>query len=184
MKNFLLAIVAIWFVAGCSTYAADRYAISMDSQVELERVADASPDRKITVDAFTATEPGLTEIDCRAVGPIKTPDGETFEAYVRKALIDQLRLAHLYAPDGDVRIGGNLDEINFSSHEGMWYVVLTIKDDAGRSFTVREDYDFESSWYGETACNQTAQALMPAIQNLIRKTVNNPVFQEMIMKGA
>ena len=85
----VIPLVAI-LSAGCSTYAADRYAISMDSQTELKQIAVSSQGQGISVDKFTATEPGQTEIACRAVGPIKTPDGETFEAFIREALIDQL----------------------------------------------------------------------------------------------
>jgi hypothetical protein len=33
---------------------------------------------------------------------------------------------------------------------------------------------------GETACNQTAQALMPAVQDLIKKLVSNPEFKAIV----
>lgn len=77
-------------MAGCSTYAADRYAVSMDSQEELRAISSAAPDRKVAVSEFSASKPGQSEIGCRADGPIKTPDGEPFEEYIRKALIGQL----------------------------------------------------------------------------------------------
>jgi hypothetical protein len=174
---------AIFFVVGCSTYAADRYAVSMDSQTELKQVAAASQGQGVAVEDFTASEPGQTEISCRAVGPIKTPDGETFEKFIQDALIDQLKLAELYSPESTSRIGGNLDAIDFNTNDGVWNLALTISDDSGQSFTVQEDYDYESSFYGETACNQTAQAFMPAIQNLIQKVVSNPTFKKMAVGG-
>jgi len=149
----------------------------------LKQVAATSQGQEVTVDDFTASEPGQTEIGCRAVGPIKTPDGETFEKFVQDALIDQLQLAELYSPQSDSRIGGNLDAVDFNTHDGVWNLVLTITDDSGRSFAVREDYDYESSFYGETACNQTAQAFMPAVQNLIQRVVSHPTFKEMIIGG-
>jgi len=183
MRNIAAIASAALLSAGCSTYAADRYAISMDSQTELKQIAVSSQGQGISVDKFTATEPGQTEIACRAVGPIKTPDGETFEAFIREALVDQLQLAELYSPEAPRRVGGNLDAIDFSTADGIWNLTLTVTTDAGQSFTVREDYDYESSFYGETACNQTAQAFMPAVQNLIRKVVSQPVFQEMITGG-
>jgi hypothetical protein len=181
MKNVVWVISTCLLLAGCSTYAADRYAVSMDSQEELRTVSSAAPDRKVAVSQFSASKPGRTEIGCRAVGPIKTPDGEPFEEYIRKALIDQLRLAQLYSPDGTVRISGHLDEIDFSSHEGMWHLLITLSDSANRSFVASEDYDYQSSFVGETACNQTAQALMPAVENLVRKIVSNPEFRSMLM---
>jgi hypothetical protein len=45
---------------------------------------------------------------------------------------------------------------------------------------VTEDYSYTSSFYGETACNQTAQAFMPAIQNLVGKIVRSPDFMALI----
>jgi hypothetical protein len=38
----------------------------------------------------SSNQPDLREITCRAVDPIKTPDGETYAEFIRKALIDEL----------------------------------------------------------------------------------------------
>jgi hypothetical protein len=62
----------------------------------------------------------------------------------------------------------------------MWYLLLTVSDTAGHSFAISENYDYQSSFVGETACNQTAQAFMPAVQNLIRKVVSNPEFKAIV----
>ena len=48
--------------------------------------------------------------------------------------------------------------------------------------TVSEDYEYTSSFYGETACNQTAQAFMPAVQNLVGKVVRSPEFMDLVSK--
>lgn len=183
VKNIVLIAAVAFVTAGCSTYAADRYAVSMDSQTELKQIAASSPNQGVAVEEFTASEPRQTEIGCRAVGPIKTPDGETFEKFIQEALIDQLQLAELYSPQSALRVGGNLDAIDFNTNAGVWSLALTITDNSGRRITVREDYDYESSFSGETACNQTAQAFMPAVQNLIQKVVGNPAFKEMITGG-
>lgn len=180
MRNTLRLLILVSLLGGCSTYAADRYSVSMDTHVALERAIASQQGQKVAVDEFGATNPGRTQIDCRAVGPIKTPDNETFEAFVRKALVDQLQLADLYSPDAQRRIGGSLDEINFSSVDGRWFLALTVTGNPGRRFTVREEYDYDTSFYGETACNQTAQALMPAVQNLILKVVSHPEFRRMV----
>jgi hypothetical protein len=133
----------------------------MDSHEELQTVSSAAPGRKVAVPRFTATKPGQTEIGCHAVGPIKSPDGEPFAEYIRKALIDQLRLAQLYSQDGAVHVYGNLDQIDFSSPEGISHLMVTLSDNANRSFVVNEDYDYQSSFYGETACNQQHRLLCP-----------------------
>jgi hypothetical protein len=63
---------------------------------------------------------------------------------------------------------------------GGWDLGLTLKSSNGRSLAVAEHYVFTSSWFGETACNQTAQAMMPAVQNLIGKAVKSPQFRGLV----
>jgi hypothetical protein len=136
----------------------------------------------VNVGLFSATTPGQTEIMCRGVGPIKTPDGEPFAAYVRKALVDELRMADSFSPNAPITLTGNLDVIDFSSNSGNWNLSLSIKSSNGSAMSATENYAFTSSFYGETACNQTAQAFMPAVQNLVGKIVRAPDFISLITK--
>jgi hypothetical protein len=117
---------------------------------------------------------------CRAVGPIKTPDGEPFCEYIRKALVDELRMANVFSTNAPVTLTGNLDQIDFSSNSGTWEIALTVRCSNGKSMTVSENYSYTTSFYGETACNQTAQALMPAVQNLVGKVVRSPEFAALV----
>ena len=176
MRNIWVSIILALFVSGCSTYAANRYSISVDNVTTLKKISGT----QLNVGQFTATKPGLTEIMCRGVGPIKTPDGETFENYIRKAFIDELKLSELYSENAPVTLTGNLDNINFSSNSGTWDLSLTIKSSNGKVLSVSETYSFKTSFYGETACNQTAQALMPAVQDLISKIIKHPEFSLLI----
>jgi hypothetical protein len=72
--------------------------------------------------------------------------------------------------------------LDFSSGltDAAWKIGLTLVSSNGRSLAVAEEYKFASSWYGETGCNQTAHALMPAVQNVIRKIVQHPDFAGLI----
>jgi hypothetical protein len=118
---------------------------------------------------------------CRGVGPIKTPDGETFEHFVRKALVDELTIAEIYSSDAPITITGRLDAIDFSSGVGAaWNIALTITSSNGQTLSVSEDYKYTSSYYGETACNQTAHALMPAVQNAVGKVIRHPNFPALL----
>ncbi len=138
--------------------------------------------KTVNVGVFSATNPGQTEITCRGVGPIKTPDGEPFSEFVRKGILDELKIANIYSPTAAVTITGNLDAIDFSSNSGNWNLALTIKSTNGKAMTVSENYSYTSSFFGETACNQTAQALMPAVQNLVGKVVRSPEFVGLVSK--
>jgi hypothetical protein len=172
MKQGLILLLLVALLSGCSTYAASRYSISADNVVALRTLNG----KTVNVGAFTSSEPGKREIMCRGVGPIKTPDGEPFSDFIRKALLDELRIANAFSPNAPVTLTGNLDQIDYSSTTGNWTLALTVKSSNGKSMAVAENYSYTTSWYGETACNQTAQALMPAIQNLVGKVVRSPDF--------
>lgn len=174
-KIFVTLILAV-VMTGCSTYSANRYSISVDNVTALKEINGT----KLDVGEFTASKPGQTEIMCRGVGPIKTPDGQTFENFIKKALVDELKIAEAYSNSAKITLTGNLDAIDFSSSSGTWNLALTVNSSNGNSLTVSENYSYTTSFYGETACNQTAQALMPAVQNLIGKVVQNNEFRKLM----
>lgn len=178
MKRLVILFAITIFISGCSTYSASRYSISTDNVVALRSLNGQS----VNVGAFSATKSGEKEIMCRGVGPIKTPDGEPFSEYVRKAFLDELKIANVYSVSAPVTITGNLDAIDFSSSSGDWNLSLTISSSNGKSMSVSETYSYTSSFYGETACNQTAQAFMPAVQNLVGKVVRSPEFVALVMQ--
>jgi hypothetical protein len=174
--KYLVLLLAVISLNGCSTYAVQRYSISTDNVMALREIKD----KKINVGSFTSQQPGLSSITCRGVGPIKTPDGEAYSEYVRKALIDELKIADVYSSEAPITLTGQLNSIDFSSNSGEWNFSLTINSSNGRSMTASESYSYTTSFYGETACNQTAQAVMPAVQDLIGKVVRNPEFKALL----
>lgn len=175
IKKCVLVMVVI-AMTGCSTYSANRYAVSVDNISVLKQAEGA----KIQIGDFESIGESQTSIMCRGVGPIKTPDGQSFENFIRKAFVDELKMAELYASEAPVKLTGTLDSIDFSSASGQWNIAVTINSTNGHSLSVIENYEFTSSFYGETACNQTAQALMPAVQNLIGKIVRSKDFSMLI----
>ena len=173
--KFLLPLTLVSLTvlfSGCSTYSASRYSINSDNVVAMRTLNG----KMINVGSFSATKPGEKEIMCRGVGPIKTPDGEPFSEFVRKAFLDELKIASVYSATAPVTLTGNLDAIDFSSANGGWNLSLTVKSSNGKSLSVNESYPFTTSFFGETACNQTAQAFMPAVQNLVGKVVRSTEF--------
>jgi hypothetical protein len=130
--------------------------------------------QKVNVGAFSAKKTGQPEIGCRAVGPIKSPDGKPFEAYVRQALIDELRVAELLGESTPVTLTGNLNELEFSSISGKWILDLSVSSSNGRTLNTREEFSYETSFIGEKGCALTAQAFPSAVQSLIGKLVRNP----------
>ena len=176
IKGLKFLLILLVLSSGCSTYAASRYSICVDNVSTLRNFGG----KTINVGAFTATKPGQNEIMCRGVVPIKTPDGEPFSEFVRKALIDELVIANVLSSTAPVTLTGNLNNIDFSSTSGAWNISLTVISSKNKTMTVTENYSYTTSFVGETACNQTAQALTPAVQNLIGQLVRSPEFADLV----
>jgi hypothetical protein len=178
-RKALLAVLSTVAITGCSTYAVPRYSVAADNVVTLRAV----PNSGISVGAFSQApipNQNPNTIMCRGVGPIKTPDGETFADFVRTSLVSELKIAGVYAAGSPVQLTGRLDNIDFSSVSGAWNLGLTVQSSNGRSLSIAEKYEYSSSYFGETACNQTAQALMPAVQDLLGKLVQAPSFPSLL----
>ncbi|RQW17135.1 hypothetical protein EHS17_15805, partial [Rhodobacteraceae bacterium CH30] len=167
--------------AGCSTYAVPRYSVSADTVAALRSIGNV----KVDVGAFVDAEPKSAndrpgELMCRAVGPIKTPDGETYAEYVRKALISELIIADIYDDNGSIELTGKIAELDFDSTGGTWSAGLDLESSNGQKLSVRETYKYQTSFYGETACNQTAQAGLGAIQEAIKSAVMHKDFRALV----
>lgn len=109
------------------------------------------------------------------LAPIATPDGESFEQFVQNAFI-----AEAYDESDANKASGNLDKIDFNSNSGYWYIDLTVNSLSGESIRISEEFKYKTSFNSETACNQTAQALMPAVQNATHQMIHHPKFITLI----
>lgn len=174
MKALIIATAII--LSGCSTYATTRYSISVDNAQALKSLKG----NLVKVGNFTSFQPGLSSITCRGTAPIKTPDGQPYSEYIRKAFVDELKISDIYSDDATVLITGQLNTLDFSSNSGQWNMSLTLNSSNGNSLTAHQTYNFTTSYNGDTACNQTAQALMPAVQDLIGKIVKDQEFKRLI----
>ena len=107
------------------------------------------------------------------MGPIHASDNMTIPQFVQKAFNDELKFAGLYSESG-TKLDGMLDKIQFSSTSGLtsgWCdLALTLKSSNGKSLSTQKKYEFKSGFDAITACNQTAQALGPAVQDLIKES--------------
>lgn len=176
IRNLALVVLAL-LVAGCETYMAPRYGISADNVVALRNLAPA----RIKVDAFA--DSGQFSDGCRAAGPITIGDGLTFAGYIRKALIDEMKIAGVYDESGSVTLTGKVDRLAFSSTVAYWDIGLTVTSSNGRSVSVEERYQFPGAFAAETACKRVSDAIYPAVQNLLQKLIASPGFRALVNPG-
>jgi hypothetical protein len=176
MRELAAIVLGLLLLSGCSTFDVGRYGVSVENNAALKKHAPA----KVTVGPFTATEPGKKEIPCRAVGPIKTPDEQPFENWIRKALIDELTVAELYAEGAPVTLTGKVNKVDFDSMAGDWLLDLTVTSSNGQSLTVADKYSYGFTYIGETACARTAKSFGSAVQVLIGKLVHDPKFGDLL----
>ncbi len=178
MKTFALVVASLALTA-CSTYMPQRYSAAADNVMYMRSLNVGG----VNVGTFGST----VKIDnaCRGAGPIAPPDNMSFEAYVQKALADELKLAGAFEDKAPrVTLSGVLTRLDFSSSKGLtsgeWNVGLTLKSSNGREISAIENYSFNSGFAADTACKQTAEAFLPATQNLIGKLLRDPGFKSLL----
>ena len=178
-KLISLAVVLLLYMlmTGCSTMTPARYAVSVDANQKLEEMTDAR------VFLANLTPPVDEDSNCRLMGPIKAGDGLTITQFIQDAFNDEFKFADVYDENG-VRLEGEVTEIEFSSTDGLtnghWNLGLTLKSQNGKHMTSHINYKFKSGFDAITACNQTAQALGAAVQDLVVETVSDAGFMMLL----
>ncbi len=93
-------------------------------------------------------------------------------------------MADIYSQEG-LKISGEITNIEFSSISGLtngyWDIGLSLNSSNGQNFSISNKYAFKSGFDAITACNATADALAPAIQDLIKATISHPNFNKLLM---
>ncbi len=168
----LLGLLLFLF-AGCGIKI-QEYHSSADNIVELRKYST-----KIAVGNFNANNAGESHILCRLAETISTPSGEPFSEYIRKALIDELKMAGLYDENSIIVIVGNLNNIYGSSMLGNAYwefdVTLTQKD-TNKTFNIKSKIDYPSAYLAFTACTNMATTLNKGVKELIYKIITHKEF--------
>ena len=177
MKRLLTIITILTVLAGCSTMTPGRYAPSADNNQVLKKYSD----EKIIIGALTP--PASYDANCRLMGPIKAGDNLTIPQFIQKAFNDELKFADMYDENNGLDITGTVDKIKFSSSDGLtngwWELAITLNSPNGHSVNSEIRHTFKSGFDAITACNQTAQALGAAVQDLIYRTVTHPEFEKL-----
>ncbi len=171
MKKVIVG-ASLLLLSACSTMQPPRYAISVDNIEALKVLA-------VSGEFAQLNQPESFSSNCRLMGPIEPADGLTVSAFIAKAFNDELKMSDKYKTDTN-KITGGISKIEFSSISGLtsgyWDISLDLQSTNGESMSVNNKYTFKSGFDAITACNATADALTPAVQDLINATVNDPKF--------
>jgi hypothetical protein len=117
-------------------------------------------------------------LSCRLGARVETADAESFAAYIKKALVDEMKIAEVYSPTGKLVVAGKIKKLNFSSNTGTWIINTDITIGSGAPFSVDEIYDYRTSYAGDSACRQTAQSFEGAVHELVSKIIAQPAFKK------
>jgi len=162
-------------LSGCA-YNVSPYGASVKN-VESIKSNNIKP---VAVARFQSAKSGLASITCRAAGPVTvTP---SFEHYIEKAFIDELKLAGAYDPNSSIILSGKLEEVDFSSGitDGQWLFTLVVSNVRNENFTTKSTFGFSGSFVADKACQETAQAFGPAVQKLVEDVVRDPKFKQIM----
>jgi hypothetical protein len=182
IKKILMAgsiIGAAVLFTGCGIKTSE-YNVSADNVQTLRDYKEL----KLDVSTFTATTPAESSIMCRLAETVSTPKGESFEEYIKDALISELKMAGSYDKNSDLKISGNLNKIYGSTMFGnaYWEINVTITSSNGKSITVNTKRDYPSSYLATTACNNMGTSFSPTIKQLIGDVINHKDFSSLLNK--
>lgn len=171
-----MAVLAL-SISACSTMQPPRYAISVDNVQALKAYGDAK------VEFASLIQTASFSSNCRMMGPIEPADGLSVPQFITKAFNDELKMASIYDNEG-VKLTGDVVKVEFSSISGLtngyWDLGLKVNSTNGQSLDVENKYEFKSGFDAITACNATADALSPAVQDLIKATIAHPDFEKLL----
>lgn len=176
MKRILI-ICSLSLLAGCSTMQPPRYAVSVDNIQELKKFDSA----QVALSDFTLST--TFSANCRLMGPIEPADGLSIPKFIGNAFNDEFKMADIYS-ESDTQITGDIKKIEFSSVSGItngyWDISIDLTSSNGNSLSVNNKYEFKSGFDAVTACNATADALSPAVQDLIKASIASPGFTDLL----
>lgn len=184
MNRALLVLIAALALSGCETYAVARYSASVDNVQVLRSLRQKYPQGSLNVGTFKNPRGATMDITCRLAGPVRPPDGQAFEAYLQKALLDELRMAEVYSDKSPAVVSARVEAIDFSSMDGSWSLAALVTAGQQKPFSVQQRSGFTSSFLGESACNRTAQAFMPAVQDFVRQLITSPQLEQAFAESA
>ena len=160
-------------IGGCTSFVAPDFAARTSTSSQPDRPAQ----RRVTFEKFASnvSAANANEVMCRQVGPIKTPGGGSFAEYLHSIFVQEFSLAASDTEGPPVMLTGSIITFDHGSI-GWWKIGVDFKSSNGNEASIETLYRFHSNWYGNKACELTANALLPAARSLVTRALESPGF--------
>jgi hypothetical protein len=173
----LLACVVL--LTACETTNSIPYKASPANTISFQKKL-AGKSKKVSVGQITVAAGIDEKPNCRLMGPIVVAPGKTIRQYIKEALQEELLLANSYDPASTIVIEADIDELSVSSvAPAAWNVGLRVRSNKSQGYRVAGNYKFDTSFTAVSACKNTADAFGPAVQELIKKIVEDQGFDDL-----
>jgi hypothetical protein len=158
---------------------------------------NSSVSPKISIGEITATTSRIN-MGCR-LSTISFEGGASVEAYIKDALINEIKAAGIHSDSATKKLSANIDYINLDTFnaaefitpmaqrfaEAKWHITMTFKGDGIDPFTIPSIHmsplrDGFFDW-GDP-CDNPSRQFGPAVANMINILVNHPSFKEFVTK--
>ncbi|WP_028218093.1 hypothetical protein [Paraburkholderia oxyphila] len=180
MNRSFVAVTCAVLLSACTVQQpVARYAISADNRAAIK----AAHAKDVAVGQFVSV--GNIDPGCRGGVIVTPPDGLSFEAYIQKALADELKVADSYSDvQPRVTLSGRVEELESASMEGLtggyWNIKLLVSSSNGQSLTVQYRSTFKTGFEGSEACRRVAAQFPAAVQDVIHELVTNSAFPALL----
>jgi hypothetical protein len=170
-----LIIVFIIFLGGC-TYNIPSYTAQSEN---LNLVRSGRNTISVIQEKPEFSDDG--SIVCRASGPVKLPNGQTFSSYITDALKDELKSVNLFDERATNKLRVRVKRVDFSSSLGAtnWYIDADYLVNDNK-VSVSSVYHDRSSYLGTKACNNMAQYFQKAVAEHLRQLYSKAEFRTAI----
>jgi len=190
----IITLTAIFLFAfsmnGCGAIAAlvvnkgnDKmldYNISKENQALLTNLAKDG--YRVRFGEFTDASESNETIKCRLMTSVHPPKHETYVQYIQHAFEKEFTASGLYDERAKTVITATINEIEESSVYGdaYWSFEVTLRSSNGKKYTVKSEYEYDSSITAAYACEEMHKTFPLALQKLIHDAIKNDQFIKLL----
>jgi len=156
------------------------YNISKENQTLLTSMAKDG--YRVRLGEFTDASESNETIKCRLMTSVHPPKHETYVQYIQHAFEKEFKASGLYDEHTRTVITATINEIEGSSVYGdaYWSFEVTLRSSNGEKYTVRSEYEYESSITAAYACEEMHKTFPRALQKLIHDAIKDLKFKSLL----